>query len=130
MRPMIRTFVLAAALVSTAAAFAQDGAVVNVPFSFETGGKICPAGRYEVEFDSNFYALKLSSKTDRKIIYIWTASPADFGSNASELSLRFDYGADGNRVLRSIRFENWATPLLDKGDKYVAQYEASSTGGR
>jgi hypothetical protein len=83
-----------------------------------------------VEFDPNFYALKLSSKTNWKIIYIGIAFPADFGPNASELSLRFDHGADGTRVLRSIRFEKWATPLLDKRDKYVAQYEVSSTGGR
>jgi hypothetical protein len=130
MRSIIRIFVLAAALVSTAAAFARDRVGVNVPFSFETRGKICPAGSYEVEYDPDFYALKLSSKTDRKIINIWIAFPADFGPNASELSLRFDHGADGTRVLRSIRFEKWATPLLDIRDKYVAQYEVSSTGSR
>jgi hypothetical protein len=130
MRSIIRIFVLAAALVSTAAAFARDRVGVNVPFSFETRGKICPPGSYEVEFDPNFYALNLSSKTDRKIIYIWIASPADFGPNASEVSSRFDHAADRTRVLRSLRFEKWATPLLEKRDKYVAQYEVSSRGGR
>jgi len=83
-----------------------------------------------VEFDPTYYALKLSSKTDRKIIYIWTAFPADFGPNASELSLRFDHGTDGTRVFRSIRLEKWATSLPDKRDKYLAQYQVSSTGVR
>jgi hypothetical protein len=130
MRPMICIFVLTAALVSTAAAFAQDRVGVNIPFAFETGGKIIPAGTYEVEFDPKLHALKLSSKTDIKLSYTWLAGPAIFGPNASELSLRFDHGADGTRVLRSIRFENWATPLLDKRDKYVAQYEVPSKGSR
>jgi hypothetical protein len=130
MRPMIRIFVLAAAFVSTAAAFAQDRAVVNVPFSFETGGKIIPAGTYEVEFDPKFNALKLSSKTDMKLSYTWLAGPAIFGPAVSTLSLKFDHGADGIHVLRSIRLEGWITPLLDKRDKYVAQYEVPSKGSR
>ena len=129
MRSIIRIFVLAAVLMSTAAAFAQNNVRVDIPFSFETHGKIFPAGSYEVGFDPNYHALKLSSKTNRKIIYIGIASPAGFGPSALTVSLRFDHGADGTRVLRSIRFENWATPILDKRDKYLAQYQLSSTGG-
>jgi hypothetical protein len=50
---------------------------VNVPFSFETGGKIIPAGTYEVEFDPKLHALNLSSKTDMKLSYTWPAGPAE-----------------------------------------------------
>jgi hypothetical protein len=112
MRPMIRIFVLAAALVNTAAAFAQDKAGVNIPFSFETGGKIIPAGTYEVEFDPKLHALKLSSKTDMKLSYTWLAGPAIFGPDVSALSLKFDHGADGIQVLGSLRLEGWITPVL------------------
>jgi hypothetical protein len=121
MRSIIRICVLAAVLVSAAAAFAQDRVGVNVPFSFETHGKIFPAGTYEVEFDQKLHALKLSSQTDTKMIYIWQTLPTDFGADESELSLRFDHAADGTRVLRSIRFEKWSTPVLDKRDRYGAQ---------
>jgi hypothetical protein len=130
MRPMIRIFVLAAALVSTAAAFAQDRAVVNVPFSFETGGKIISAGTYEVEFDPKLHALKLSSKTDRKLSYTWLAGPAIFGPDVSALSLKFDRGADGIHVLQSIRLEGWITPVLNIRKNHAAQHEASIMGSQ
>ena len=130
MRPMIRTFVLAAALVSTAAAFAQDGTVVNVPFSFETGGKIISAGTYEVEFDPKLHTLKLSSKTDMKLSYTWLAGPALFGPDMSALSLKFDRGTDGIHVLRSIRLEGWMTPVLNKRKSHATQHEASIMGSQ
>jgi hypothetical protein len=130
MRPIIRIFVLAAALVSTAAAFAQDRVGVNVPFSFETGGKIIPAGTYEVEFDPKLHALKLSSKTDMKLSYTWLAGPAIFGPDVSTLSLKFDHGADGIHVLRSIRLEGWITPVLNIRKSQSAQHEASIMGSR
>jgi hypothetical protein len=130
MRPMFRIFVLAGALVSTAAAFAQDRVVVNVPFSFETGGKIIPAGTYEVEFDPKFHALKLSSRTDMKLSYAWLAGPAIFGPDMSALSLKFDHGADGIHVLRSIRLEGWITPVLNKRKSHAAQHVASIMGSQ
>jgi hypothetical protein len=130
MRPMIRIFVFAAAFASTSAAFAQDRAVVNVPFSFETGGKIIPAGTYEVEFDPKFHTLKLSSKTDMKQSYTWLAGPAIFGPDVSALSLTFDHGADGIHVLRSIRLEGWITPMLNIRKSHAAQHEASIMGSQ
>jgi hypothetical protein len=129
MRPIIRISVLAVVLMSTAAAFAQNNVRVDIPFSFETYGKIFPAGSYEVGFDPHYHALKLSGTINRKIIYIGIASPAEFGPSALTVSLRFDHAADGTRVLGSILFGDWATPVLDKCDKYLAQYQLSSTGG-
>jgi hypothetical protein len=130
MRPMIRIFVLAAALVSTAAAFAQDMARINVPFSFETHGETFPAGAYEVEFESIYHTLRLSSRTDTKVSHRWIASPAEFSPNMSTLSLKFDGGADGLHVLRSIRLETWSTPVLDLPERKAAQHEAASRGSR
>jgi len=130
MRPMIRIFVLAAVFASTSAAFAFDRAAVNVPFSFETHGETLPAGTYEVEFDWIHHTLKLSSKTDTKISYIWIAAPAQLSPDKSTLSLKFDGRTDGNHLLRSIRLATWTTPVLDIRNRHVVQHEAASRDSR
>jgi hypothetical protein len=125
---MIRMFVLATVFASATAAFASDRVMVNVPFSFKTRGETFPAGAYEVEFDSIRHALKLSSKTDTKMSYSWIASPTGFSHNMSTLSIKFDGGADGIHVLRSIRLETWSTPVLSLRERHVVQHEAASRG--
>jgi hypothetical protein len=130
MRPMIRMFVLAAVFAIATAAFAIDRVMVNVPFSFKTHGETFPAGAYEVEFDSIYHTLKLSSKTDTKLSYTWIASPAEFNPNMSTLSLKFDGRVDGIHVLRSIRLETWSTPVLELRERHAVQHEASITGSR
>jgi hypothetical protein len=117
MRPMIRIFVLAAVFASATAAYAFDRVSVNVPFSFETHGETFPAGTYEVEFDSFHHTLKLSSKTDTKMSYIWIAAPAEIGPDTSTLSLKFDDRADGAHALSNIRLAAWTTPVLDSADR-------------
>jgi hypothetical protein len=123
-------FVLAAVFASATAAFAIERVFVNVPFSFKTNGETFPAGTYEVEFDSIYHTLRLSSETDAKMSYSWIASPAEFSPNMSTLSLKFDGGADGIHVLRSIRLETWSTPVLKLRERHVVQHEASITGSR
>lgn len=130
MRPMIRTFLLAAVAASATAAFALDTVTVNVPFNFETHGKTFPAGKYQVEFDSRFSALTLSSKTDTRKSFRWVASPAEYNSSMARLALKFDGEADGTHALRSIRLANWETPVLDKGERHAAQPEVSISGGQ
>jgi hypothetical protein len=124
MRSITRIFILAAISASATAALAQHSVEVNVPFRFETHGKIFPAGAYEVKFDQKQNALKLSGKTDTKISYTWIATPADSGPRAPSLSLKFDPGADGTHVLHSIRLDQWTTPVLDVRDRQVAQRES------
>lgn len=130
MRPMIRTFLLAAVAASATAVFALDAVTVNVPFNFETHGKTFPAGKYRVEFDSRFSALTLSSKTDTRKSFMWVASPAEYTSHMAKLALKFDDGTDGTRALRSIRLANWETPVLDKGERHAAQPAVSISGGQ
>jgi hypothetical protein len=130
MRPMISMVLLAAVFASATAAFAFDRAVVNVPFSFETHGETFPADTYEVEFDSIHHTLKLSSKTDTKMSYIWIAAPAEVGPDTSTLSLKFDDRADGAHALHNIRLETWTTPVLDMRERHVVQHEAASRGSR
>ena len=130
MRPMIRMFVLAAVFGSATAAFAIESAVVNVPFNFKTHGETFPAGIYEVECDLFHDTLKLSSKTDTKMSYIWIAAPADVGPDTSTLSLKFDDRADGAHALCNIRLAMWTTPVLDMRERHIAQHEASITGSK
>jgi hypothetical protein len=127
---MIRMFVIAAVLASATAAYAFDRVAANVPFSFETHGETFPAGAYDVEFDWIHHTLKLSSKTDTKMSYIWIAAPAEDGPDISTLSLKFDNSADGTRALRSIRLTTWTTPVLDMRERHVVQREASIAGSR
>jgi hypothetical protein len=130
MRPIIRSFVLAAVSASATTTFAFDRVTVNVPFNFETHGKTLPAGTYKVESASNHYALTLSSNTDTKVSFTWIASPAEFGPNMSTLSLRFDIEADGTHALRSIRLGTLITPVLDVRERQVPQHAVSISDGR
>jgi hypothetical protein len=130
MRPMIRMFVLAAAALSASAAFALDKVTVNVPFNFESKGKVYPAGQYDVKLDLSRNVLTLSSKSNTKTSLMWTVSPAEFGPDAPTLSMKFDDGGDGNHSLRSIRLATRTTPVLDVRERHSAQREVSITGGR
>ena len=130
MRPMIRVFTLAAIAASATAAFASEKMTVNVPFNFQTHGKAFPAGKYQVEFDSLDNALRLFNKTDASKSFMWVASPAEYSPKMPRLALKFDSEADGTHALRTIRLATWETPVLDKGEKLVAQPEVSITGGR
>ena len=130
MRPMIRMFVLAAVATSAIAAFASETMAINVPFNFEAHGKVFPAGRYQVEYDSTMNSLMLLSKTDTRKSLMCLALPADYAPSMAKLALQFDSEADGTRALHSIRFASWETPVLDKRETHAAQREVSITGGR
>jgi hypothetical protein len=130
MRPMIRTFLLAAVAASATAAFASETMIVNVPFTFESQGKAFPAGKYQVEFDSLHYSLALHSQTNTRKSFMWIAFPAEYSSKMPRLSLKFDGEADGTHALRSIRLASWETPVLDKRERHSAQPEVFINGGR
>jgi hypothetical protein len=127
---MIRMFVLAAATLSASAAFALDRVTVNVPFNFETKGKVYPAGQYDVKLDVAHNVLTLSSKANTKTALMWAVSPAEFGPDAPMLSMKFDDSGDGSHALRSIRLAMRTTSVLDAREKHAAQREVSITGGR
>ena len=130
MRPMTRMFVLAAALVSSSAAFALSKVTVNVPFNFESHGKSYPAGRYDVRLDMNQNVLTITNHDHPKQFAMWTVSPADFGPETPMLSMKFDDATDGSHELRSIRLATRTTSVLDAREKHTAQREVSITGGR
>lgn len=130
MRLTSHTLVVTAVLASATTAFADDRAAVTVPFSFEMDGEAFPAGTYQVGFESIYHTLRLSSRSDTKMSFVWIATPAKYGPGISALSLKFDGGADGIHVLRNIRLENWSTPPLDLPGKKAAQHEAFIRGSR
>jgi|SRR5579883_936660 hypothetical protein len=130
MQPMTKVLVLAAALVSTSAAFAYTKTTVEIPFNFENHGKTYPAGKYDVKLDPNQNVITLSSHTDTKTALMWTASPADFGPDTPLLSVKFDDNEDGSHELKRIRLGAKTTPVLDARERHSTQREVSITGGR
>lgn len=130
MRPMIRMFVVAAALASSSAAFAVSKVRVNVPFNFESHGKTYQAGTYDVVLNQSENVITLTNHNNPGQTVMWMASPAEFGPNAPTLSMKFDDGNDGSHELRSIRVASRTTPVLDVREKHASQREVSITGGR
>jgi hypothetical protein len=130
MRPMMKMFVFAAALVSTSAAFAASKVRVNVPFSFESHGRMYEAGTYDVALNPSENVITLTNHNHPEKTVMWLASPAEFGPNAPTLSMRFNDGGDGSHELRSIRIATRTTPVLDVRERHASQREVSITGGR
>jgi hypothetical protein len=64
------------------------------------------------------------------VSFTWIASPAEFRSDMSTLSLKFDIGVDGAHALRSIRLGTLITPVLDAPERHVAQRSVFISGVR
>ena len=112
MRSMFRALVLTAAATCASAAFAADRAVVNIPFNFESHGKVYPAGNYAASLDMNMSVLTLRSTTNPGTTVSWTASPADYNPSAKVLRLQFDNLGDA-RQLRTVQLGSRITSVLD-----------------
>jgi hypothetical protein len=102
--------ILSAALCSTAA-FAADLKTVNVPFSFVAKNHAYEAGSYTVAVDWTRSMVTLS-KAGREPL-TWIIVPAE---NGNKVSLTFDV-AGSDHVLRTIRYQEFATPNLDPRPK-------------
>ena len=111
MRFMMWTLVLAPALCTTAA-FANDRASVDIPFSFESHGKVFPASQYNVEVNENTNMLVMVSKRYPSIRLSWQVIPVDKGPNDTALSIQFDKVGDMNE-LHVVRLGTHATTVLD-----------------
>jgi hypothetical protein len=112
MRSILRMLVLAPALCTTAA-FAADRVSVDMPFSFESHGRVFPASRYDVSLTNDRRMLTLTSRTNPADRLTWMTLSADRGPLDPELSLQFDQ--QGNLPeLRTVRLGTYQTPILDK----------------
>src|ERR1700722_413134 len=111
MRSMTWVLVLTLALCTTAA-FATDRVYVDMPFSFESHGKVFPASQYDVSLTDDRRMLTLSSRTNPADRVSWMTFPADKSPLDPELSLQFD--REGNlSELRAVRLGSYRTPILD-----------------
>lgn len=94
-------------------AFAIDRVTVDLPFTFESHGKIFPASKYDVELSANHNFLTMASRTDPAIRYSWLVTPADSGTHDPALSIHFD--CIGNTAeLHAVRLGSYSTPVLDE----------------
>jgi hypothetical protein len=110
MRSIMRMFVLAPALCTTA--FAVDRVSVNMPFSFESHGRVFPASRYDVSLNDDRRMLTLTSRTNPADTLTWMTLSAEKGPMDPELAMQFNRNGK-TPELRTVRLGTYRTPLLD-----------------
>jgi hypothetical protein len=111
MRSILRMLVLTPALCTTAA-FAVDRVSVDMPFSFESHGRVFPASRYDVSLTNDRRMLTLTSRTNPADRATWMTMSTDRGPLDPELSLQFDRNGSLPE-LRAVRLGTYKTPILD-----------------
>jgi hypothetical protein len=111
MRSILRMLVLTPTLCTTAA-FAIDRVSVNMPFSFESRGRVFPASKYDVILNDDRRMLTLTSRTNPADTATWMTFSTDKGPMDPELSLQFDRTGT-TPELRAIRLGTYKTPILD-----------------
>ena len=111
MGSIMRMLVLTPALCTTAA-FAADRVSVNMPFSFESHGRVFPASRYDVSLTNDRRMLTLTSSTNPADRATWMTLSAGRDPMDPELLLQFDQ--NGNiPELHAVRLGAYRTPILD-----------------
>jgi hypothetical protein len=117
MRSIIRNFILASAVIGTAALTtntAMAAALVRVPFTFNVAGRNCPAGLYSLNRNLSNGTLTLSS-FDGSCTFIWLAGPGP-GPYDTRVELHFDKMGQAHR-LQSAQYGTVITSQLDKRTK-------------
>jgi len=120
-----RNLVLLSAALCTTAAFAAEQRTVNVPFSFVAKNHAYAAGSYTVAVDWTKSVVTLSKIGKPSQSLMWIMVPAANGGDP-KVSLTFDV-AGPEYVLRTIRYEKFATPNLDRLPKH--KVESTTTVG-
>jgi hypothetical protein len=111
MRSILRMLVLTPALCTTAA-LAVDRVSVDMPFSFESHGRVFPASRYDVSLTDDRRMLILTNRKNPADRAAWMTFSADRGPLDPALSLQFD--REGSLPeLRAVRLGTYQTPVLD-----------------
>jgi len=108
--------VLAGAALASHVAMAES--TVNVPFSFKVDGKICPAGQYSVERDSQHNTVILRSK-QAPIGYNWILTTGDENRASTDVRLKFSQN-DRDFTLQSVDYGRQSTHRLD-GAKHTSR---------
>jgi len=132
MKSIFSKFMLAPAVLAAVALVANSAtaeSTVKVPFNFTADGKICPAGYYTVQHDTDSGFVTLSRKgTSEHFTYV--VGPGAPDPNSTKVSLKFDQVGD-KKVLESIQYGHVSTSRLDKKTLQDAERESMQlTGGR
>lgn len=88
MRSLMCMLVLLPAL--STSAFAIDSVSVDMPFSFESHGKVFPASRYDVSLSKDRAMMIMTSRTNPADRLSWMTEFADRSPTDPDLSLKFD----------------------------------------
>jgi hypothetical protein len=114
-----RNLVLWSAALCTTAAFAAEQKTVNVPFGFVAKNHAYAAGSYTVSVDwtKSFVTLSKIGKPSQPLMWIMVPAAND---GDPKVSLTFDV-AGPEYVLRTIRYEKFATPNLDRQPKHKVE---------
>jgi hypothetical protein len=128
MRSMICMLALIPAIYSPAAV-ALDKATVDMPFSFESHGKVFPASKYDVELSKDHSYLTMVSRTNPAVSIWWLATPAESGPNDTRLSIQFDRIGDMPE-LHTVRLGSYITPILDANAKAQLRNHLTAQVGR
>ena len=126
MRFSFRTLVLTSAALCTTAAFAAEQKRVEVPFSFVAKHHAYQAGSYTVAVDWQRSMVTLSEIGRASQPLMWIIVPGAADPTHPKVSLTFDVSGQ-EHVLRTLQYESFATPNLDKKPKY--RVEGSTTIG-
>jgi hypothetical protein len=120
-----RNLVLLSTALCTTAAFAAEQRTVKVPFSFVAKDHAYAAGSYTVavDWEKSLVTLRRIGKPSQPMM--WIMLPAANDSNR-KVSLTFDV-AGRDHVLRTIQYERFSTPNLDKQPRH--KVEESTTIG-
>lgn len=108
--------ILAAAVFTAAPALAATS--LTVPFSFVAGGKLCPAGQYNVDRNPLSETITLQS-VDASRTFTWVGGPGDALPTDTRVVLKFD-ARGGLHYLHSVQYGPGITGRLDKkGPEWV-----------
>jgi hypothetical protein len=110
-----RNLVLVSAALCSTAAFAAQQKRVDVPFSFVAKNHVYEAGAYTVAVDWTRSMVTLSEIGKPSQTMSWILLPGGNDSHA-RVGLTFDVTGQ-NHVLRTIQYETFATPNLDRQPK-------------
>jgi hypothetical protein len=126
MRFSFRNLVLTSAALCTTAAFAAEQRRVEVPFSFVAKHHAYQAGSYTVGVDWQRSVVTLSEVGRSSQPLMWIIVPGAADPTHPKISLTFDVSGQ-EHVLRTIQYESFATPNLNKKPK--DRVEGSTTVG-
>ena len=115
MRLTLSSLVLASAVVAAAVAVTPQVASatrVHVPFSFNAGGKVMPAGDYNVVREPSRQFVTMIDPSGRAT-RTWLLGPGEPKGSSTAVVLSFDQTENG-ALLRTVQYGPMITSQIDK----------------